>query len=131
MTDNDIIKALECCSVHPMKCKKCPYKGNECCTNAHRKDALDLINRQNAEIERLKNTPFCRVIIDEEKIRELVNEKVQEYELDIKAIKAEAIKEFAERLKGYFETYADTEEANAVYVKNLIDNLVKEMIEGK
>ena len=55
MTDNEIIKALECCSVHPMNCKKCPYQGNECCTNAHRKDALDLINRQKSQILKEQN----------------------------------------------------------------------------
>lgn len=55
MKDNDIIKALECCSVHPMKCKQCPYKKIACCTDAHRKDALELINRQKNYIETVKH----------------------------------------------------------------------------
>lgn len=55
MKDNDIIKALECCSVHPMKCKKCPYNKIACCTDAHRKDALELIKFQKNYIETVKN----------------------------------------------------------------------------
>ena len=112
MTDNEIIKALECCSVHPMKCKKCPYEGNECCTNAHRKDALDLINRQKAEIERLKG----------------YNENLQTANValsnEILDIKAEAIKEFAERLA---EKYACLYGYRDGLLEGEIDDLVKEM----
>lgn len=56
MTDNEIIKALECCGEED-KCKECPYynKGNFKCLNyKFFKDLLDLINRQKAEIERLR-----------------------------------------------------------------------------
>jgi hypothetical protein len=157
MTDNEIIKALECCFVN-IDCTGCPGRDVSCgvdCLLLAGTEALDLINRQKAEIdrlgellrleaegentlndviaeqqaeiERLGNTPFCRVIIDEEKLRKLVNEKVQEYELDIKAIQAEAIKEFAERLKntGFYE------QGSGKFVLNVteksIDNLVKEM----
>jgi hypothetical protein len=102
MTDNEIIKALECCANNG-DCKECainPHKGNYgYCTSLAIKAALDLINHQKAEIERLKNNLFCKVVIDEETMRNITNEKVQEFELDIKSIKAEAIKEFAERLK--------------------------------
>ena len=58
MTDNEIIKALECCSDIPEKsCKDndCPFIA-ECGADLHilEKSALDLINRQKAEIESLK-----------------------------------------------------------------------------
>ena len=52
-----------------------------------------------AEIERRKNNLFCKVEIDEETMRSIVKEKVAEFELDIKSIKAEAIKEYRQRLK--------------------------------
>jgi hypothetical protein len=53
MTDNEIIKALECCDGTLAGCAECPnYKNRFCCTIE--KDALDLINRQKAEIEGLK-----------------------------------------------------------------------------
>ena len=115
MTDNEIIKALECCSVHPMKCKKCPYQGLECCTNEHRKNALDLINRQKAEIERLEKGSLKEAMI--------FNSKT------IENATAEAIKEFAEMI---------TNRASAIQVGDIswvwqisqddIDSILKEMV---
>lgn len=54
-TDNDIIKALECCNVET-DCKRCPlYKERSAnCIDIACKNALDLITRQQAEIENLK-----------------------------------------------------------------------------
>ena len=67
MTDKEIIKALECCEERDMNCVSCPQCGN--CpqlsyflVEANREDcrtllfakALNLINRQKAEIERLQ-----------------------------------------------------------------------------
>lgn len=61
MTDEQIIKALECCATDDGDdCSQCPYgnivykSGNGGCVNRCRKDALDLVNRQKKEIERLK-----------------------------------------------------------------------------
>lgn len=65
MTDNEIIKALECCSEAELKedCEKlkCPFFDNESynCMNVDDENAmyiysLDLINRQKAEIDDLK-----------------------------------------------------------------------------
>ena len=56
MTDNEIIKALECCSSNATGneyCKDCPYNIYEYCGEESSKDTLDLINRQKEEIERL------------------------------------------------------------------------------
>ena len=55
MTDNEIIKALECCSmfVTSAKCDECPLNEQECIQGLPW-NALDLINRQKAEIERLE-----------------------------------------------------------------------------
>lgn len=57
MTDEQIIKALECCiSDNEKDCKlNCPYKGNmNMCVNDLPKNALDLINRQKAENEKMR-----------------------------------------------------------------------------
>ena len=58
MTDNEIIKALECCSRHG-DCEGCPWENDECITaegtSILMHEALDLINRQKAEIERLQS----------------------------------------------------------------------------
>lgn len=107
MTDEQIIKALECCATDDGDdCSQCPYgnivykPGNGGCVNRCRKDALDLINRQKAENER-----------------------------EINQIKSEAIKEFAEKLKRY--SFVDNLSLNGketVYVED-IDNLVKKMEE--
>ena len=52
MTDEQIIKALRCCGMRD--CGKCPYAGfKEECSNLSIL-ALDLINRQKAENESLK-----------------------------------------------------------------------------
>lgn len=57
MTDNEIIRALECCASWNMTCRACPYVGifaaRQCERNLSR-DAFDLIKRQQAEIERLQ-----------------------------------------------------------------------------
>lgn len=52
MTDNEIIKALECCS--KSTCDGCEF-GNQCDGFTPINLALSLINRQKAEIERLKS----------------------------------------------------------------------------
>ena len=57
MTDKEIIKALECCNkaVYQNSCEGCSYhhiQGR--CTENLLKDTIYLINRQQAEIERLK-----------------------------------------------------------------------------
>ena len=51
MSDNEIINALELCNRGI--CKGCSFYDVECCIAECRKEALDLINRQKAEIERL------------------------------------------------------------------------------
>lgn len=53
MTDEMIIKALECCNCREW-CADCPLKDNDYCKDVFSHQAVDLINRQKAEIERLK-----------------------------------------------------------------------------
>ena len=111
MTDNEIIKALECCSKNPLNCRECGYKGR-CnridCYDYLKRDALDLINRQQAEIERLKGW------------QDLL--KAEKHSL----IKAEAIKSIAERLKKA-KQYSIERHENIVPVA-VIDWIVKEMV---
>ena len=87
MTDNEIIKALR---LHQQtgvnSCDECPYKGKMCNIILTR-DALDLINRQKAEIEMLQKAI---------KVQDIMIEQ-QDYKL--KQAKSEAIKEFAKRVK--------------------------------
>lgn len=54
MTDNEIIKALECCFNNNGNCtEECPLRHNNECWKILSSSTLDLINRQQAEIERL------------------------------------------------------------------------------
>ena len=86
MTDKEIIQALECCIDYPSCPTDCPlYEQPMDCLLKLSKPTLNLIKRQKAEIESL---------------RESFNFDFDNFasEYDSK-IKAEAIKEFAERLK--------------------------------
>jgi hypothetical protein len=89
-TDDEIIHSLKVCS-NDGDCSEClinPHKGNYgYCTSLAIKAALDLINRQKVKIEGLEsNLKFVRGT----NRRLIENESV---------VRAEAIKEFAERLK--------------------------------
>lgn len=52
LNDNDIKKALECCGIEET-CRECPLKNEVDCLDKLNHSLLDLINRQQAEIERL------------------------------------------------------------------------------
>lgn len=106
-TDEEVIKALECCANG--ECDECPYQDDSPCKEYLNNAALDLINRQRAEIESLNEIVFT--------------DRTEA----IKMLKAEAIKEFAKRLKNSFG-YGWVLGSAA---KTHIDNLVKEMTEGK
>ena len=55
LTDEQIMKALECCLHSGERCNKCELNGFHDCIALHPKDILDLINRQKAEIEMMRN----------------------------------------------------------------------------
>lgn len=122
MTDNEIIKALECCShrIGNLQCEHCPaYSIAQMCIEDLMSDALDLINRQKAEIERLEQNINGIDIVSRN---------------HIKAIRTQAIKEFAERLKqSAFDCDVSFGYGKEHYTKSVavieIDNLVKEMTE--
>ena len=123
MTDNEIIKALECCKEAKLQkdCLdlKCPLSTEYGCNFEQeelRNKALDLINRQQAEIERLQNA-YKQCAWERDTFLE-----------EQKSAKSEAIKKFAERLKntqrirmcdGYIISYIPFDE---------IDSLKKEMV---
>ena len=118
MTDNEIIKALECCiQVDGDVCNVCPLYDKEsgCLEIDLRKPALDLINRQKAEIENLKADK-----------KALINGQ-----LTLQKMYGNAIKDFAERLKQstYFMSDEEGFGCSVVFAEE-IDNLVKELTEG-
>lgn len=78
--------------------------------------ASDLINRQKAEIERLKKKNTL-----------LLKKKCKDINTARKIIKSEAIKEFVKRLKEKLQW--DVEFTDKLVFESDIDNLVKEMTE--
>ena len=127
MTDNEIIKALECClDTSPLTCKNCPLfnvtNSTMVCSKIVTKFALDLINRQQKEIVRLEYENEILSKNADTAFQDGLNEAQDLYAEQVKAeIKSEAIKEFAERLKKElgFGHYIQPDQ---------IDNLVKEMV---
>ena len=101
MTDNEIIKALECCSSQTTEitCGNCPLfnVGRVDCYRLLANNSLDLINRQQKDIDDL-----CKVL----------GRAYQEncfLEASRKSVRTEAIKEFAERLKKDLDDLAKIE----------------------
>lgn len=104
MTDNEIIKALE-------YCKDCSANLNV--------EIIDLITRQQSEIERLKECPKCVYEYDGEMTEYCVQGPCPNFKT-VEQIKAEAYKEFAKLLRrqSFDRLYVSVDEIN---------NLLKEM----
>ena len=100
MTESEIMKALECCSkVLAESCAECPLQKVDCLKVNIEELALDLINRKNAEIERLKShSGKCIYLSDDETTEYCVEGICPKYKTEGE-IRAEAIKEFIATLK--------------------------------
>ena len=129
MTDNEIIKAFKCCYIDGM-CNDCPAHNKKDCRGINA-SVLDLINRQKAEIERLeKDSKRLK------KVQMQLDDAMKMYSI----IKAEAVKEFAERLNkeaekvgidregDFVETDDKIYDTVANWCKATSNNLVKEMV---
>ena len=99
MTDNEIIKAYGCCNLGDFGgCKECPCEVKNKCIVAHEeydleREVFNLLNHQKAEIERLSN-----LLVDADKSFNKMTELYNKAFNRARLAKAEAIKEFAERL---------------------------------
>lgn len=137
MTDEQIKKALECIAGFDYELcfnDKCPYyTSNEmfpCNEHKIAQDALDLIKRKDAEIDiliRKKETLRDEIAEQQaeiERLKELIADKGGLILME--TAKAEAIKEFAKRLKKEVD-FIDTTRK----LKKTIDDLVKEMVGDK
>ena len=100
LTDEEIIKTLECCAdSENYQCNKCPLYAN-CEKTSIAKNALDLIKRQKAEIERLKN--YELVVSTQDTLRSLgdcINNILKDKEEDdTKSYSQKAIENFATKI---------------------------------
>ena len=99
MTDNEIVKALECCVIG--YCRDCAFDVEHFnCKNNLMNNALDLLSRQKAEIERYKGV-------------------IKILESDVKAARMEAAREFGHLL-------IDKSKNGIIYAMDIPD-YVKEM----
>ena len=151
MTDNEIIKALECLiskagHENHRCCKGCVYEKQcktECGANIV-EYALDLIKRQKAEIERLQLPKFLvENTLSKEEISEMlkmgrvglipyIDYSIRRIDEDI--IRAEAITEVLERLKFELEVAFDEPIFDTIIgkiIESTIDKILKEMIGDK
>lgn len=140
MTDNDIIKALEYHSKENEDCfGECPYENymgmvENNCVIRMTKDALDLINRQKAEIERLHNI----LLSFTNEVHTWSNRKgydttelslipiLNEAESVREAIRAEAIIEFEQKVFDLFPA----DKNHTTISRFTIKQIAKEMKEG-
>lgn len=153
MTDNkytneEIISSLEVIATTG-NCDECKIRNGKwgtCnCSQITANAALDLINHQKAEIERLKrnydalkyqenlSNRHCRNICEPkykaeiERLKENLNIELEKYATEYdNTIKAEAYKEFAERLKSYL-LLNKKGEMSVISFEN-VDTLLKEMV---
>ena len=129
MTDKEIIKALKCCGSEVatrLTCQECPMGGKRDCMTYLYRQALALINRQKAEISELQHKIMsCNSEI--ERLISNIEAMAQSMPTMAKADRAEAVKEFAERLKKHTTTLFDWSEVVEISVDDL-DDLVEEMV---
>ena len=127
MTDKEIMYA------NPLEWKLMVAKntGHTKVTYDELNELVETINRQQAEIERLKNCVKSEdEVMDiakrtmEPLVKEITREQI---DIAVKLAKTEAIKEFAERLKEKYPWKGDYLYSTRRTVEN-IDNLVKKMV---
>ena len=124
MTDNEIIKALECCNGWDGRCLNCPLnREGTNCKEKLKSYTLDLTNRQKAEIEKWKR--------DANLTNFVIGENIQWH---IDKAKSEARKEFAakltDRICESIERSLDNPDGDNYYITDVykdIYNLVKEI----
>ena len=113
MTDEQVIKALECCT-KKYGCCDCPLENDELCMITINKEALSLIKRQQAVIERLQ---------------EIANPKCQQC---VEQTRKNGIVEFANELQRrmFYWTKDFKNNSECIAAEREVDDLVKEMTEG-
>ena len=121
MTDNDkhIVQTLKY-HIEAEDCVSCEAFG-KCDEFILTEKVLDLINRQKAEIERLREE--TAELIDDRYATQLLCHLIKK-EDDTRNVRSDAIKEFADRLISVSHPYADTQMVFEIQIKNLVKEMV-------
>ena len=126
-TDEEITKALQCCSEPCAECDECPLYciGANCSSFELQRYALDLINRQKAEIEKLKSKNEILSRNADNAFQEGLNECRELFEPEIKS---EAYKELVEKLENEINCRTTLSREQDKNVIHIMHNLLKEMV---
>ena len=131
ISDDEIISSLEVIAT-TRNCSECKIRNcnwGDCnCPQITANAALDLINRQKAEIERLKECPKCIYEYDGNTAEYCIQGPCSNFKTT-EQVRTEAYKEFAERLKDEAQMADCFDSYNMVVGTHFIDNLLKEMID--
>nr|DAE00010.1 MAG TPA: NifU-like protein [Siphoviridae sp. ctiMP24] len=112
LNDNEIIKALECCSRN--NCSGCPlsHKSIKDCLKTAIKATLDIINRQKAIFDCLEGNDFIQIEANFAKV--------------MRAVKNEAYKKFADKAAAALANAYTNEYAH--WIDDTLDVLLKELV---
>ena len=114
-TDEETIRNYEwCIGCTSDRCRECTMDEEGFCEEELQDLVLDLINRQKAEIEKLKGSTIVSNVMESQRIK--------------REAKAEAYKEFAERLNEEAQIADCFDSYNMVVGTHFINNLLKEMV---
>lgn len=146
-TDEEIVRALECCANNEKDntckyCRECPASyweldDEECdCMHSMYTRSISIINRQKAEIAWLRNTITGYEKMAEESheynktISKLLDDIARMITVHDQKVRAEAIEEFVERLKGHIvqTCCVVTDDVDSIYKE--INKIAKELTEG-
>lgn len=124
ISDEEIISSLEVIAT-TRNCSECKIRNcnwGDCnCSQITANAALDLINRQKAEIERLKECPKCIYEYDGNTTEYCIQGPCSNFKT-VGQVRTEAYKEFAIRLK------CGVSITSGIITCDDIDNLLKEMV---
>lgn len=119
MTDTEIIKALELCSVIPLQCTECPYYERENCIAESVKDAVDLIQRQQTKIDELTDRIAIRAI-------DRIHCNIAEMNLIQEGYNIEKLKK---RFRAEFEEKMELGVEDCINWADWLDSIVSELLE--
>ena len=124
ISDDEIISSLEVIAT-TRNCSECKIRNcnwGDCnCSQITANAALDIINRQKAEIERLKECPKCIYEYDGNTTEYCIQGPCSNFKTT-EQVRTEAYKEFAIRLK------CGVSITSGIITCDDIDNLLKEMV---
>ena len=128
ISDDEIISSLEVIAT-TRNCSECKIRNcnwGDCnCSQTTANAALDLVNRQKTEIERLKECPKCIYEYDGKTTKYCVQGPCSNFKT-VEQIKSEAYKEFAEHMK---EKWSNNHyDSPDVDFDEFVDNSLKEMV---